>query len=262
MDLGLKDRRALVLASSRGLGRGIAEALAAEGARVMLTGRDEAALKDTAAQINARGAGQADWVTVDLAGPDFAAKLADHARAQMGGVDILVNNTGGPKPGAARDIDVAVLMAQAQAMVASVIDLTGRLIPDMCAQGWGRVLTVASSGIEQPIPNLALSNTLRGALAGWNKTLASEVAGDGVTCNMLLPGRVQTNRVDQLDSAAAEKQGKPLDDVRAASRRSIPAKRYGKIEEFGAVGAFLCSDPAGYVTGSMVRCDGGMIRSV
>ncbi|MDO6586972.1 SDR family oxidoreductase [Salipiger sp. 1_MG-2023] len=214
--------------------------------------------------MNARGAGQAEWVTVDLSAPDFSAKLADHVRAQMGGVDILVNNTGGPKPGAARDIEVAELMAQAQAqaMVASVIDLTGRLIPDMCAQGWGRVLTIASSGIEQPTPNLALSNTLRGALAGWNKTLASEVAGDGVTCNMLLPGRIHTNRVDQLDGAAAEKQGKPLEDVRAASRGSIPAKRYGSVTEFGAVGAFLCSDPAGYVTGSMVRCDGGMIRSV
>ncbi|EIE51464.1 3-oxoacyl-ACP reductase [Salipiger aestuarii] len=262
MDLGLTDRRALVLASSRGLGRGIAEALAAEGARVMLTGRDAATLEAVAAQINARGAGQADWMQVDLTAPDFAARTAEHVRDRFGGVDILVNNTGGPKPGAARDIDVAVLMAQAQAMVASVIDLTGRLIPGMCAQGWGRVLTVASSGVEQPIPNLALSNTLRGALAGWNKTLATEVAGEGVTCNMLLPGRIHTDRLDQLDGAVAETQGKPLDEVRAASRRAIPAKRYGRVDEFGAVGAFLCSEPAGYVTGSMVRCDGGMISSV
>jgi 3-oxoacyl-[acyl-carrier protein] reductase len=262
MDLGLKDRRALVLASSRGLGRGVAEALAAEGVRVMLTGRDEAALASAAAEINARGAGQADWVTVDLSAPDFAAQLASHVKEHFGRVDILVNNTGGPKPGLARDINASILMAQAQAMVASVIELTGRLIPGMCAQGWGRVLTIASSGIEQPIPNLSLSNTLRGALAGWNKTLATEVAGEGVTCNMLLPGRIHTARVDQLDGVAAETQGKALDEVRAASRASIPAKRYGTVEEFGAVGAFLCSVPAGYITGSMVRCDGGMIRSL
>ncbi|WP_252737375.1 SDR family NAD(P)-dependent oxidoreductase [Citreicella sp. C3M06] len=198
----------MVLASSRGLGRSIAEALAAEGVRVMLTGRDANVLQDTAAQINARGAGQAEWVTVGLSAPDFAAKLADHVRAQMGGVDILVNNTGGPKPGAARDIEVAELMAQAQAMVASVIDLTGRLIPDMCAQGWGRVLTVASSGIEQPIPNLALPNTLRGALAGWNKTLASE----GVTCNMLLPDRF--NRRHRWIHRVRDTPRKPADDRR------------------------------------------------
>ncbi|PJE32289.1 3-oxoacyl-[acyl-carrier-protein] reductase FabG [Pseudooceanicola marinus] len=262
MDLGLKNRHALVLASSRGLGLGVAEALAAEGGRVMLTGRDETALAEAAATINARGAGQADWLTVDLSAPDFATCLAAEVQERFGGVDILVNNTGGPKPGPAREITAADLLTQAQAMVASVIELTGLLLPGMCAQGWGRVLTIASSGVEQPIPNLSLSNTLRGALVGWNKTLATEVAGEGVTCNMLLPGRIHTARVDQLDGAAAERQGKPVEEVRAASRASIPAGRYGTVEEFGAVGAFLCSDPASYVTGSMMRCDGGMIRSV
>lgn len=262
MDLGLTDRKALVLASSRGLGLGVAEALAAEGAHVMLTGRDAVALAAAAEAINARGAGQAQWVQVDLSAPTFAADLVAHVQAQFGTLDILVNNTGGPKPSRARDIDAAALMTQAQAMVASVIDLTGRLLPGMCAQGWGRVLTIASSGIEQPIPNLALSNTLRGALAGWNKTLSAEVAAEGVTCNMLLPGRIHTNRVDQIDGLASEKQGKPLEDIRAASQASIPAGRYGTVKEFAAVGAFLCSDPAGYVTGTMTRCDGGLIRSV
>lgn len=262
MDLGLKNRRALVLASSRGLGLGVAEALATEGARVMLTGRDESALAEAAAAINAKGAGQAEWVTVDLSAADFGASLARHAQERFGGVDILVNNTGGPKPGLARDIKAADLLAQAQTMVAPVIELTGLLLPGMCAQGWGRVLTIASSGIEQPIPNLSLSNTLRAALAGWNKTLATEVASEGVTCNMLLPGRIHTARVDQLDGVAAERQGKPMEEVRAASQASIPAGRYGRVEEFGAVGAFLCSAPASYVTGTMMRCDGGMIRSV
>lgn len=261
MDLGLQNRKALVLASSRGLGLGVAEALAAEGADVLLTGRDAAALEAASTAINARGMGRASWVLADLTAPDFAATLSKTAVTQLGQVDILVLNTGGPKPGQARDIDTTVLMAQAQAMVASVIDLTGRLLPDMCSRGWGRVLTIASSGVIQPIPNLALSNTLRGALVGWNKTLATEVAGEGVTCNMLLPGRVHTDRVDQIDGAAAEREGKDLDTVRSASQASIPAQRYGQVEEFAAVGAFLCSAQAAYITGSMVRCDGGMIRS-
>lgn len=261
MDLGLKNRKALVLASSRGLGLGVAEALTAEGVDVLLTGRDAVALEAAADAINGRGEGRATWMLADLSDPGFAAEMAAAAVARLGQVDILVNNTGGPKPGKARDIDAAVLIAQAQAMVASVIDLTGRLLPDMCTRGWGRVLTIASSGVVQPIPNLALSNTLRGALVGWNKTLASEVAGEGVTCNMLLPGRVHTDRVDQIDGAAAQREGKDLDTVRAASQASIPAQRYGRVEEFAAVGAFLCSVQAAYVTGAMVRCDGGMIRS-
>ncbi len=262
MDLGLNGKRALVLASSRGLGRGVAAALAAEGASVLLTGRDEAALAAAAAEITDAGQGQAQWIASDLADPDFAAKLADAAGQRLGGVDILVNNTGGPKPGGAQAMTADAVMAAAQSMVAPVIGLTTALLPAMRAAGWGRILTLASSGVEQPIPNLALSNTLRAALSGWSKTLASEVAADGVTSNLLLPGRIHTDRVDQLDAAAAERQGKDLDAVRAASRATIPAGRYGRVEEFAAVAAFLCSAPASYVTGSMIRCDGGMIRGI
>ncbi|WP_108260752.1 SDR family oxidoreductase [Mangrovicoccus ximenensis] len=262
MDLGLNGKRALVLASSRGLGRGVAAALAAEGASVLLTGRDEAAFVAAAAEINAAGQGQAQWVASNLADPDFAAKLAEAAGERLGGVDILVNNTGGPKPGGAQAMTADAVMAAAQSMVAPVIGLTTALLPAMRAAGWGRILTLASSGVAQPIPNLALSNTLRAALSGWSKTLASEVAADGVTSNLLLPGRIHTDRVDQLDAAAAERQGKEIDAVRAASRATIPAGRYGRVEEFAAVAAFLCSAPASYVTGGMIRCDGGMIRGI
>lgn len=262
MDFGLKGKTALVLASSKGLGLGVAEALAAEGARVLLTGRDEAALAAATDAINARGAGTAQWVASDLANPAFVEALAAEAEARLGRVDILVNNTGGPAPGTSTMMDEETLTAQAQAMVFRVIALTNRLLPAMVAAGWGRVLTCASSGVLQPIPNLAMSNTLRSALVGWNKTLANEVAANGVTCNMLLPGRIHTARTDQLDAAAAKRTGKTIDEVRAASRAAIPAGRYGKVAEFGAVAAFLCSDPAGYVTGSVIRCDGGSIKSV
>lgn len=262
MDLGLKGRKALVLASSKGLGLGVAQALAAEGADVLLTGRDDAALDAAAKQINAKGAGRADWVLADLSSPTFAPDLAAAAETKLGQVDILVNNTGGPKPGRARDVDAATLMSAAQMMVASVTEITRLLLPAMCERGWGRILTLASSGVEEPIANLALSNTLRGALVGWNKTLAGEVAAQGVTCNLLLPGRIHTDRVDQLDAIQADHQGKDIEDIRAASRASIPMHRYGKVEEFAAVAAFLCSVPAAYVTGSKVRCDGGKIAGL
>ena len=261
MDLGIKGKRALVLSSSRGLGRGIAAALAQEGAEVVLTGRDEGALGETAGWIAANG-GKVHVCPANLSAEDFATALADAAASAMGGVDILVNNTGGPPPGTAQAITAQSVAAQAQMMVGNVIALTGLLLPRMAERGWGRVLTCTSSGVEQPIPNLALSNMLRAALVGWNKTLASEVAGQGITCNILIPGRIHTDRVDQLDAAAAKRQGKTLDEVRAASRATIPMGRYGTVKEFAAVAAFLCSDRASYVTGAKYRCDGGLVRSL
>ena len=262
MDLELTGKRALVLASSRGLGLGIAEALAAEGASVLLCGRSSDKLAANCAAINAKGAGKADYVTADLAAPDFAATLHQAALDKLGGIDILVNNTGGPPPGGAIGMDVGVLDAQFQMMVRQVIDLTNRVLPGMRESGWGRILTVASSGVVQPIPNLALSNTLRSALVGWSKSLANEVASDGISVNMLLPGRIHTERVDELDEANSKKTGRPVADIREAARMAIPAKRYGDVAEFAAVAAFLVSGRASYVTGSVVRCDGGAIRSV
>ena len=155
-----------------------------------------------------------------------------------------------------------MLEKQFQMMVHRVIDLTNRVLPGMREAGWGRILTIASSGVIQPIPNLALSNTLRSALVGWSKSLSNEVAGDGVCVNMLLPGRIHTERVDELDNANASKSGKAVEDVREASRLAIPAKRYGDVAEFAAVAAFLVSGKASYVTGSVIRCDGGATKSV
>lgn len=262
MDLDLNGKRALVLASSRGLGLGIAEALAAEGANVLLCGRSADKLAANCEAINARGAGKADYIAADLADASFVETLHKAALDRLGGIDILVNNTGGPPPGGAVGMDVAVLEKQFQMMVQRVIDLTNRVLPGMREAGWGRILTIASSGVIQPIPNLALSNTLRSALVGWSKSLSNEVAGDGVCVNMLLPGRIHTERVDELDNANASKSGKAVEDVREASRLAIPAKRYGDVAEFAAVAAFLVSGKASYVTGSVIRCDGGATKSV
>lgn len=262
MDLGLKSKRALVLSSSRGLGLGIAQALAAEGADVMLSGRDATRLEAEAASINGKSAGKAHFLPADLSDPETPARLADEMNKLFGGADVLVNNTGGPPPGHMSDADLDVVHRQFEIMVLRVMDMTARLLPGMREQGWGRVLTVASSGVIQPIPNLGLSNALRASLVGWSKSMANEVAGDGVTFNMLLPGRIATDRLNQLDGANADRSGKAIEEVRAAARLQIPVGRYGEVEEFASVAAFLVSERASYVNGSMVRCDGGAIKSV
>ncbi|RYC17890.1 SDR family oxidoreductase [Ciceribacter ferrooxidans] len=261
MDLGISAKRALVLASSRGLGLGIARALAAEGAHVLLCGRSADRLAANVAAIEAEG-GRADYVVADLTDADFVPAMVEAVAEKLGGIDILVNNTGGPTPGTAEEMTPEKLDGFFQSMVVRVIALTNALLPQMKAQGFGRILTVASSGVFEPIPNLALSNTLRSALVGWNKTLATEVAGFGVTANMLLPGRIHTDRIDELDGANAARSGRSVEEVRAASVKTIPAGRLGRVEEFAAAAAFLCSVPASYVTGTMLRVDGGAARSI
>jgi 3-oxoacyl-[acyl-carrier protein] reductase len=261
MDFGITGKRALVLASSGGLGLGIAEALANEGANVLLSGRSEDKLAAAVEAINNRGGGTAAYARIDLADSDAAESLHDNALQKLGGVDILINNTGGPPAGPTGG-DEATWRAQFEIMVMRVMSLTALVLPAMREAGWGRIITVGSSGVQQPIPNMAMSNALRAALVGWSKTLAGEVGADGITVNMLIPGRIHTDRVDQLDAGAAKRLGKTVEAVAAASRATIPLGRYGRVEEFAAVAAFLASDPSSYVTGSVVRCDGGLIRSV
>lgn len=262
MDLGIKEKRALVLASSSGLGLGIATALCREGANVLLCGRSADKLETAAAELTKAGPGKAGFSVTDLADEAAPGSLFAAASEQLGGVDILVNNTGGPPPGGIEAQDLETWRSQFETMVLRLIEMTNRCLPGMREAGWGRVLTVASSGIVQPIPNLSISNTIRSALVGWNKSLSNEVAGDGITVNILAPGRIATARTEALDKNAAERQGKTVDEVHAASCATIPAGRYGSVDEFGAVAAFLVSDPASYVTGSIIRCDGGSIRSV
>lgn len=262
MDLGISGKRALVLASSQGLGLGIATQLCAEGADVMLCGRDQEKLVAAAKRLTDAGPGRAHFVVADLTEGDTAAKLYAAAKSELGSVDILVNNTGGPPPGTVDTPDVDLWRAQIDTMLIRVIEITNLCVNDMQASGWGRVLTVASSGVVQPIPNLAMSNTIRSALVGWSKSLSNEVAALGITVNMLLPGRIRTARLDQLDAAQAERTGKTVAEVSASEQATIPAGRYGTVEDFGNVGAFLCSDAASYMTGGLIRCDGGSIRGV
>jgi 3-oxoacyl-[acyl-carrier protein] reductase len=262
MDLGLKGKRALVMGGGRGIGRGIADALAAEGASVAIVSRNQPALDEAAAAIEKRTGSRALPVAADLADRATLERAFQKIRETLGGVDILVNNTGGPPPSGVAGLEAGLWRQQFEMMVLSIIGLTDMALSGMRERRWGRVLTVASSGVVQPIPTIGMSNTLRSALVGWSKTLAGEVARSGITVNMLLPGRIATERVAQLDGKAAEKEGKPVEEIAARSAAEIPVGRYGTIEEFGAVAAFLASEKASYVTGSMIRIDGGAIRSV
>ncbi len=262
MDLGISGKRALVLASSQGLGLGIATKLCEEGANVIISGRVGEKLAAVANELTNSGPGKADYVVTDLSERDSAGKLYAAAKEKLGGIDILVNNTGGPPPGTVDKPDTELWRAQIDTMLIRIIEITNLCIPGMKEAGWGRVLTVASSGVVQPIPNLAMSNTIRSSLVGWSKSLANETASQGITANMLLPGRILTARLAQLDAANAERLGKPVEEVSASEQATIPAGRYGTVEEFGSVGAFLCSDRASYMTGGLIRCDGGSIRGV
>ena len=262
MDLGIKGKRALILASSQGLGLGIATKLCEEGANVIISSRVEDKLATVAKELNNAGPGTADHVVADLSEEDSAGKLYAAAKDKLGGIDILVNNTGGPPPGTVDKPDTDLWRAQIDTMLIRVIEITNLCIDDMKEVGWGRVLTVASSGVVQPIANLSMSNTIRSSLVGWSKSLSTEVAIAGITVNMLLPGRILTERLAQLDKANAERLGKSVEEVSTSEQAAIPVGRYGTVEEFGSVGAFLCSAPASYMTGGLIRCDGGSIRGV
>ena len=257
MDLELKNRRALVTGASRGLGRAIAAALAAEGAEVVAVARNLERLNELAAATPA-GRGTIIAHACDLA--DASAIVALGAALER--ADILVLNTGGPPPGSAAGTADAVWIQQFEAMFLSAIRLTRLALPGMRQRGFGRILAVVSSGVIQPIPNLGISNALRSALVGWAKTLAGEVAGDGVTVNCIAPGRIATDRVAELDQGRAKREGIDIDQVEKESRAAIPAGRYGDAAEFASVAAFLASPRASYMTGGIIRVDGGMIRSV
>lgn len=263
MDLGLTGKRALIMGGSRGLGRGIAEALAAEGASVALVSRNQAGLDRAAAEIAAKFPGSTvTSVAGDLATSGSVAAAYHAVVERIGGVDILVNNSGGPPPTPVSGVAPDLWRSQFEAMVLAIIGLTDLAMPAMRAQKWGRVLTIASSGVIQPLAAIGISNTLRSALVGWSKTLSADVAADGVTVNMLIPGFIETERLVEIDKVKAQRESKSLEQVAEESRKAIPLGRYGTVEEFGAVAAFLASAKASYVTGTLMRIDGGVIRSV
>lgn len=261
MDLGIDGKHALVMGAGGGLGGAIARALAVEGVRVAAADLDEAAAERTAVAIRDAG-GQATAFGWDLRTIDVFESQLDAVRASGGDVDILVNNTGGPPPTPVAGVSPETWRRHFDAMVLAVMRLTDLVLPPMRKRGYGRIITSASSGVVAPIPNLGISNALRLVLVGWSKTLAGEVAADGVTANVVVPGRIATPRIVTLDEARAEREGIAVAEVVAKSTGSIPMGRYGDPAEYAAAFAFLASTSASYITGSVMRVDGGLIASI
>ncbi|NMH91996.1 SDR family oxidoreductase [Pseudonocardia bannensis] len=256
MDLGIHGRTALVCASTSGLGYAVAAALTAEGVRVAITGRRADTVEQRASELS----GAAGFVT-DLTDLAAVAELVPRVEQALGGVDILVLNSGGPPHGTAETLSDEDFTAAIDTLARAQRQLVAAALPGMLARNWGRILAVGSSGVAEPLADLAASNVGRAALAAYLKTLSAEVASRGVTCNMLLPGRIDTDRVRLTDRARAEQTGSSPEEVAAASRSTIPAGRYGTPQEFGQAAAFLCSAAAGYITGIQLRVDGGRARS-
>ncbi|MDR6376784.1 SDR family oxidoreductase [Paraburkholderia caledonica] len=261
MDLGIRNRIALVTGAGGGLGGAIALALANEGAKVVVADINPAALEAVANRVREAGAEvmSLEWDLSDLGVID--ARI-DAIEQRFGTVDILVNNTGGPPPTPASGQPADLWERHFRSMVLSVIGITDRVLPGMKEKHWGRVVTSASSGVVAPIAGLAVSNALRMSLVGWSKTLAREVGRDGITANLVVPGRIGTDRIRFLDESKAKREGRTVEEVSTESTGSIPLGRYGRPEEYAQAVAFLASEAASYVTGSIMRVDGGLIASV
>jgi 3-oxoacyl-[acyl-carrier protein] reductase len=261
VDLELRDKTAMVWGASKGLGLAIAECLAEEGASTVLVARSRQRLDQAVARITATG-GKAAAITADIGDWQSVAGAVGSMRAMFGDPDILINNSGGPPPVDVTQVDAPLWQSQFEAMVLNQMRITSALLPSMRAKKFGRIISISGTSIIEPFAALAISNSLRAALAGWMKTLAGEVAGDGVTVNLLLPGSFATERVSDLDRLAAERQGVPVSEVAQANIRDIPAGRYGEPREFGQFAAFIASPNAGYITGNALKIDGGATRSL
>jgi 3-oxoacyl-[acyl-carrier protein] reductase len=262
MDLELSGRVALVGGASRGLGRAIAEALAAEGAHVALVARAAAPLEEARAAIAARSAGRIHAVAADLAQAGAAAAAVADAREALGPIDILVTNQGGPPPGPFESHDADAWRRAYSLLLDSVVEQVRAALPDMKSRGWGRIITVTSIAVKQPSEGLILSNSLRAGVAGLARSLANELAPHGITVNNVMPGFTRTERLVDLAADVARRRGITVEDAYAEWERHIPAGRLGEPRELAALVAFLASTRAAYITGTSIPVDGGWIRSL
>ncbi len=261
MDLGLKGRVAFVAAGSKGLGLAVATELSAEGAAVAICARGRDALDEAVATLRAAG-GRAHGVVADVGVPADIARAVEDTRNTLGPIDILVTNSGGPRSGRFESLSPEDWDQAARVLLTSAVSLTRAVLPHMREARWGRILNIASIAAKQPVDGLMLSNSLRAAVIAFARTLANEVAADGVTVNNLLPGYTRTERVVELSNQVATRELVTIDSVYARWEAEIPMRRLGEPREFAALAAFLASDRASYITGQSIAVDGGWIRAM
>jgi 3-oxoacyl-[acyl-carrier protein] reductase len=259
MDLGLKGKVAMVAGASRGLGFAVAQVLAQEGAIVSIASRDEEAICAAAKRL---GCAQALAIPVDVRSAEGIQRWVKATEDKFGGIDLLFANSGGPPAGAALSFDDAAWQNAVELLLFSTLRMVRAAVPSMDARGGGAILVSTSSSVKEPIQNLGLSTVLRASVSALAKTLALELAPSKIRVNQIVPGRIDTDRVRQLDEINGQKQGLTAEQAKAKSITSIPTGRYGQPNEFGRVAAFLLSDAASYMTGATVQVDGGLIRSV
>lgn len=260
MDLGLKGKVALVAAASKGLGFGVARALAADGARVSICSRDSASVDAAVKKLTDETGAEVIGTACDVTNGDSIKAWVDATVAKWGVIDALLVNAGGPPGGLLLDMTDAQWQAAFELTLMSSVRMIRAAVPHMT--NGGSILTITSSSIKEPIERLGLSTVMRSGVAGLVKTLADELAPQKIRVNNLIPGRIDTDRVAQLDAAAAKRQNLSVEEVRAQSVSKIPLKRLGTIDDFGAAGAFLLSPAAEYITGATLRVDGGQMRSI
>ena len=262
MDLGLRDKVALIAAGSRGLGRAVAEELAAEGASLILCAREPQTLAETAASIADSSGAHVLAVRADVTAVDDITRVVEAGNERFGRIDILVTNAGGPPAGTFEQLTREQWEDATRLTLFSAIELARHVLPGMKERGWGRILNITSIAVKQPVENLMLSNSLRAGLTGFARTLANEVAALGITVNNILPGYTRTERLEELARMMAQKQGISADEFRGRWEAEIPMGRLGEPREFAALAAFLVSERASYITGTSIQVDGGWIRSL
>lgn len=262
MDLGLKDRAALVTGASRGLGRAVAERLAREGADVVINARSPEVLDATASEIGRATGRRIVAVAGDVRDEGFCTALAARAAREFGRLDILVANAGGPPPGGVDDFVPEAYRRALDLNLMSTVQLTLAALPEMRRNGWGRIVAITSVAVKQPVRGLLLSNTVRPGVVGFIKTISRDLAAEGVLCNVVAPGFIRTARVESLFATRAEERGTTRDAVMERITADIPAGRLGQPEEFANAVVFLASEAASYVTGHTLQVDGGMVKGL
>ena len=252
----------MVAGSSKGLGYAVARGLAAEGVKVSMASRDEAKIQDAAKRVAAETYSDTMAFAVDVRSADSIQSWFNATVAKYGGLDLLYVNSGGPPAGTALSFDDAAWMSAFELLVLSSVRMTRLAVPLMKARGGGAIVIGTSSSVQEPVPNLALSNCVRASVAALSKTLSNELAADKIRVNQLLPGRIATDRLVELDSIRAKATNATVDDVKAGHEKNIPLGRYGVPAEFGSAAVFLFSNAASYITGASLQVDGGLIKHI